>query len=183
MAFNKITFQQAVQIDKCYRKSYRQRNPGTEFPREIVYKNQYWDMIVFSSWKQSYFPWFPGQQDPTWQTSQVLLVWIKNKSNIWKSIKHKESARVCRTISIWHLSLFAKCLTWSLQLNKISVYCSMQSLTWSYFKRRQLSISPNEDTICFQQICFIENSRNNWAEQQNKLQLEAECPLALEQHM
>lgn len=59
----------------------------------------------------------------------------------------------------------------------------MQSLTWSYFKRRQLLISANGDIIRFQQICFIENSRNNWAEQQNELQLEAECPLALEQYV
>lgn len=44
-------------------------------------------------------------------------------------------------------------------------------------------MSPNEDTIRFQQICFIENSRNNWAEQQKKLQLGAECPLTLEQHL
>lgn len=41
MAFKKMTFQQAVQIDKYYHKSYHQRNPGTEFPQETGYKNQY----------------------------------------------------------------------------------------------------------------------------------------------
>lgn len=43
-------------------------------------------MIVSSS----YFHWFPGQQDATYQTSQVLLVWIKNKCNIRKSWNTKK---------------------------------------------------------------------------------------------